>query len=635
MGTFWAENYTFIKDVYDTRAAKMSELMDAMDKSIGDILADKIYTSAEFKKVKELFMGLARNLEQPEVKDWLTTTKDQLMGDKGGKEKEEESKKINAILVRFDEMAEKTADTKKAVDALWKSYQYTDELAPLMEWIEENITKSTREINTNSASQTEDLQEKQEKVLDQLDKKRKVYTDNKAKGEKLLTDPKAPKFLQGHLDKLNEMWKEANNAAENRLKQLKDNLVSWEKYERERDGLADKLAAADTELVDTKKVFNMEMAPKDHADRMKTAATMRKGIEDSFNAMVKANETLNQLLEDDMKMELGEQVTGLKERLVVLSDMDEKLKRLEEFNGQLKTYDGQLKEAEEWLLGGRKRMDGLIKPEEPIEVQERVMRTMDLQTDVQMEQEKFQAHIEFWENTLKPTEPGENTEEAQGFQKRIDTIKSTFAALYAEIKTECEKYGEDVKYLADFTGGCKKFEPWIQKSEAKKSVGMIKPKDLQEALDQLEDANQWQADAVTMKKVIDEANAAAQKMTLHEDADAKYAAFCKRWVVIDATSKEWIGKLDKMVEVWKKQADTAAKVTAAIAAKPSAEGGGGEMKIEDLEKHLDALKQMFIEKQKMMENLDKESPPAAVEPAPAEPAPAAPAAAPEPVAAAT
>ena len=89
---------------------------------------------------------------------------------------------------------------------------------------------------------------------------------------------------------------------------ISDNLVSWEKYERERDGLADKLAAADTELVDTKKVFNMEMAPKDHADRMKTAATMRKGIEDSFNAMVKANETLNQLLEDDMKMELGEQV---------------------------------------------------------------------------------------------------------------------------------------------------------------------------------------------------------------------------------------------------------------------------------------------------------------------------------------
>ena len=55
MGTFWAENYAFIKDVYDSRAQKMSDLMDAMDKSIADIMADKIYTSQEFKKVKEIF----------------------------------------------------------------------------------------------------------------------------------------------------------------------------------------------------------------------------------------------------------------------------------------------------------------------------------------------------------------------------------------------------------------------------------------------------------------------------------------------------------------------------------------------------------------------------------------------------
>ena len=56
------------------------------------------------------------------------------------------------------------------------------------------------------------------------------------------------------------------------------------------------------------------------------------------------------------------------------------------------------------------------------------------------------------------------------------------------MRSECEKYGEDVKYLADFTSACKKFEPWIQQSEAKKSVGMVKPNDLQQALDQLADA---------------------------------------------------------------------------------------------------------------------------------------------------
>ena len=57
-----------------------------------------------------------------------------------------------------------------------------------------------------------------------------------------------------------------------------------------------------------------------------------------------------------------------------------------------------------------------------------------------------------------------------------------------EVKTECEKYGEDVKYLADFTSGVKKFEPWIEKSDAKRTVGMVKPANLTEANDQLADA---------------------------------------------------------------------------------------------------------------------------------------------------
>ena len=58
-----------------------------------------------------------------------------------------------------------------------------------------------------------------------------------------------------------------------------------------------------------------------------------------------------------------------------------------------------------------------------------------------------------------------------------------------------------------------------------------------------------------------------------------------------------------MVEVWKKQAETADKVTAAIGAKP--EGDAAPMKLEDLEGHLNALKEMFIQKQKMMEELEK------------------------------
>merc|ERR1712150_408172 len=128
----------------------------------------------------------------------------------------------------------------------------------------------------------------------------------------------------------------------------------------------------------------------------------------------------------------------------------------------------------------------------------------------------------------------------------------------------------DVKYLAEFTSGMKKFDPWIEKAESEQ-----------------------------MDSILEQCKEQAHKMTSHADADAKYAAFKKRWTVIDATSKDWIGKYDKMVEVWKKQAETAAKVTAALATpKGDPEKGGGEMKLEDLEGHLNALKEMFIQKQK-------------------------------------
>ena len=133
----------------------------------------------------------------------------------------------------------------------------------------------------------------------------------------------------------------------------------------------------------------------------------------------------------------------------------------------------------------------------------------------------------------------------------------------------------------------------------------------------------WKIKAEELNDILEQSNASAQKMTSHADADAKYAAYKKRWTVIDATAKDWIGKYEKMVEVWKKQADTAAKVTAAISAPKDPEKG--EMKLEDLEGHLNALKEMFIQKQKMMEELEKApaAPPAAeAAPAAAEVAPA-------------
>ena len=35
--SFWSENYSFIKDVYDTRVTKMTEWMDHIEMAIGKV----------------------------------------------------------------------------------------------------------------------------------------------------------------------------------------------------------------------------------------------------------------------------------------------------------------------------------------------------------------------------------------------------------------------------------------------------------------------------------------------------------------------------------------------------------------------------------------------------------------------
>ena len=67
----------------------------------------------------------------------------------------------------------------------------------------------------------------------------------------------------------------------------------------------------------------------------------------------------------------------------------------------------------------------------------------------------------------------------------MSNVQSTQGALLEEIMKESIKFGDDVKYLAEFTSGMKKFEPWITKAEAKKAQGMPKPNNLEEAQDYL------------------------------------------------------------------------------------------------------------------------------------------------------
>lgn len=89
----------------------------------------------------------------------------------------------------------------------------------------------------------------------------------------------------------------------------KDNLQNWEKYEKSRDALTEKLNEADKEFKNTKKVFDLNENVKDHATRTRTAADMRKDIEETCKNMTDAFEVLSKLAQANKKSELEKTVS--------------------------------------------------------------------------------------------------------------------------------------------------------------------------------------------------------------------------------------------------------------------------------------------------------------------------------------
>merc|ERR1712212_304708 len=102
--TFWQENYHFIKDVYDMRHQKMAEWMENVEKAIARIMADKVYTSAEFKRERDNFHALCKDLERAEVKKWLAQILEILMAERAKDQRNNEMTLLENLIQKHEEL---------------------------------------------------------------------------------------------------------------------------------------------------------------------------------------------------------------------------------------------------------------------------------------------------------------------------------------------------------------------------------------------------------------------------------------------------------------------------------------------------------------------------------------------------
>merc|ERR1712002_173664 len=172
----------------------------------------------------------------------------------------------------------------------------------------------------------------------------------------------------------------------------------------------------------------------------------------------------------------------------------------------------------------------------------------------------------------------------------------------ANTKIECDKYSNDVKYWAEYRTGIKEFNPWLAGAEKATGEGLSKPSTLDDVKALNEKVQAFDKNCVNYLKVLTSAQAAAQKMTAHADADAEVAGLKERFDKVKAVSDGWVKKCDILVKEWVLLDNTVVELNSWVAKDKSAEGEN-QFSLEKMESTLGELKNIFKQKEKLVEDL--------------------------------
>jgi len=598
--TFWQENYHFIKDVYDMRHQKMAEWMENVEKAIARIMADKVYTSAEFKRERDNFHALCKDLERAEVKKWLAQILEILMAERASSQREEENGKLDLTIKKHEELIPTVMKTQVMVDLYWKCYAYGDELKPHIEFLDGIMLSSTRDIAPSCVESVDELIERQEKSLLQLETKRSVVKDLIEKGKVILQNPDKPKFLESHVKRIEDGWDDTKEKAQARLKLLSETKDAWVGYAENSEVIAVEFDKAEEEIKKVKKRFNLIAANEDLKKRQDifkstkdTIMGLDKSLSDNFTCMsITAPDDKKKMIEKELKV--------LLERLTVVGTFNDKVTKVEEFVAALTAFDVSLKTIDGWMMKATDELNDIKNCSASMAPEDRVARTMDLQEDIAAKVEIIKADTAT-ELELLP-QGDEIPQDAKDFKDELARITKYVNDLQTNVQIECDKYSEDVKFWAEYKTGIKEFTPWLIASEGATTEGLSKPTNLDESKALHDKVHAFDKACLDHLKLLEAANAASQKMTSHETADGEVAALRERYTKVKAVSDSWVAKVDILLKEWTLLDNTVTELNTWVAKDKSSEGEN-QFSLEKMESTLGELKNIFKEKEKLVENL--------------------------------
>jgi len=582
------------------RHSKMAEWMENVEKAIARIMADKVYTSAEFKRERDTFHSLCKDLERTEVKKWLAQILEILMAERAKDQKKTEGDKLEALIQKHEELIPSVQKTSVMVDLYWKCYAYGDELKPHVEFLDGIMLSSTREIAPSCVENVDELIERQEKSLSQLDSKRNVVVDLIGKGKVILEHPDKPKFLEGNVKRIEEGWDDTKKKAQERLKLLNETKEAFIGYAENNETIATEFEIAEEEIKKVKKHFNLEAA---NADLKKRQDLYNKSNDTITGLFASINANYNCMaitIPEDKKKILTKEMKAVEEKLEVIGRFKQTVSKIEELVGSLTSFDNSLKAIDGWMQSATAELNDIKTASGSMLPEDRVARTMDLQEDIAAKIEILKSNA-VTEAELLP-QGDKVPADAQAFKDELARITKYVTDLQANTKIECDKYSNDVKFWAEYRTGIKEFTPWLVAAEKTAAEGLSKPSDLAEVKALNEKVQGFDKNCVNYLKVLTAADGAAQKMTTHTEADNEVAALKTRYEAVKKVANGWVAKVDTLVKEWVLLDNTVTELNSWVAKDKSSEGEN-QFSLEKMESTLGELKNIFKQKEKLVEGL--------------------------------
>jgi len=598
--TFWQENYHFIKDIYEMRHTKMAEWMENVEKSISRIMADRVYTSAEFKRERENFHVLSKDLERADIKKWLQQILDILMAERSKEERTDQKARLDGLIKKHEDLIPTVQTTQVKVDLYWKCYAYGDELKPHIEFLDGIMLSSTRDIAPSCIENVEELIERQEKSLNQLETRRVIVKDLIDKGKKLLENPDKPKFLDSHVKRIVDGWEDTKDKAQARLELLTNTKNAWLGYASGLENIAVEFEKAEEEIKKVKKRFHLQNALEELEKRQKIFNDTKNTIEGMFRDIQNNYDCMTMTLPEDKKDFVKKEVKAVQEKLEVIGRLEEKVKKIETFCNSLQDFDKTLKNVDKWMKDADVNLNKIKNESHNMTPEDRVSHTMELQEDVAAKVLVIKKYISL-EKELLP-QGDQVPKDAQDYKDELKRIEDFVMDLQKRVMKECDNFSEDVKFWAEYKTGIKGFRPWLDSAEAKSQIGLNKPQTLDEANAMFASVNDFNQSCLKHLKILEDAAGAANKMTTHKEADDEVAELKERYNKVKAVSDEWVKKVDTLVKEWKLLDSTVNDLNSWVAKDRGAEGEQ-QFSLEKMESTLGELKNIFKQKEKLVENL--------------------------------